>query len=219
MRESILYKILSLVHIIFFLSILCFGTIFLSLTILMVPAVTAAFLIGKELIYKEYDITDGLIKKYFRYLKESLHLMKYAGINLAAALNIGGVLLGIRMGQTFYAVLCLTVTAALYTMVIYTAGYYTFVDQKFTLAEAFICMLYKPGFLIPVLAVMVLLVFFFRRIVGEVLLVIGAFPMLVLEIVVFIHTLHYRKLRGELPDEDLYAHLVNGKKNQGRSVD
>lgn len=212
MRESILYKILSLVHVFFFLSILCFGTIFLSLTVMMVPAATAAFLIGRELIYKEYDITDSLIKKYFRYLKESLHLMKYAGINLVAALNIGGVILGTRMGQTFYSVLCLAATAVLYALVLYVAGYYTFVDKKFTLVEVFVCMLYKPGFLIPVIVAMVLLVFFFQPAAGGILLAVGAFPMLVLEMVIFIHTLHYRMLRGELPEDDEYAHLVNGKK-------
>ena len=185
---------------------------------MMVPAVTASFLIGKELIYKEYDITDSLVRKYFRYLKESLHLTKYAGINLVAALNIGGVLLGIKMGQTFYVVLCLAVTAILYTLALYVAGYDTFVDKKFTLVDVFICMLYKPGLLIPVIVVMVLLVFFFRMLIGEILLLAGAFPMLVLEIVIFIHTLHYRNLRGELPDDDMYAHLVNGKKSGERSV-
>lgn len=218
MRDSILYKILSLIHVFFFLSILCFGTIFLSLTVLMVPAVTAAFLIGKELIYKEYDITDSLFKKYFRYLKESLPLMKYVGINLAAALNIGGVLAGIRMGQTFYSVLCLAITAILYTLVLYVAGYYTFIDKKFTLVEVFICMLYKPGLLFPVIVLMVLLVFFFRALIAEILFVVGELPMLVLEMVIFIHTLHYRNLRGELPEDDEYAHLVNGKKKQERSV-
>lgn len=212
MRDSILYKILSLIHVFFFLSILCFGTIFLSLTIMMVPAVTAAFLIGKELIYKEYDITDSLIKKYFRYLKESLHLMKYAGINLVAALNIGGVFLGIKMEQMVYCVLCLAITAILYTLVLYVAGYYTFVDKKFTLVEVFICMLYKPGLLIPVIILMILLIFFFRMTIAKILLVVGAFPIVVLEMVIFLHTLHYRKLRGVLPDDDEYAYLVNGKK-------
>lgn len=213
MRESILYRILSLIHVFFFLSILCFGTIFLSLTIMMVPAVTAAFLIGKELIYKEYDITDSIFKKYFQYLKESLHLMKYVGINVVAALNIGGVFVGIRMQQVFYCVVCLAITAILYSLVLYVAGYYTFVDKKFTLVEVFICMLYKPGLLIPVIVLMILLVFYFRALVAKIFLVVGAFPMLVLEMMVFLHTLHYRKLRGELPDDDAYAHFVNGKKN------
>lgn len=212
MRDSILYKILSLIHIFFFLSILCFGTIFLSLTVLMVPAVTAAFLIGKELIYKEYDITDSLIRKYFRYLKESLHLVKYAGINVIAALNIGGVFLGIKMEQTFYSVLCLAITAILYALVLYVAGYYTFVDRKFTLVEVFICALYKPGLLIPVVILMILLVFFFRALFVKILLVAGAFPMLVLEMVIFLHTLYYRRMRGELPDDDEYAYLVDRKK-------
>ncbi|MCM1047436.1 MAG: hypothetical protein NC433_03330 [Clostridiales bacterium] len=213
MKESILYKILSLIHVFFFLSVLCFGIIFLSLTILMVPAVTSAFMIGKELIYKKYDITDSLIKKYFQYLKESFYLMKYAGINLVAILNIGGVYLGIRLEQTIYSVLCLAITAFLYTFILYLAGYYTFVNRKITLVEVFICMFYKPGLLIPVIVLMILLLFFFRMLLVKIFLIAGAFPMLVLEMVIFLHTLHYRKLMGELTEDDEYAYLVKRKKD------
>lgn len=213
MRDTILFKILSLIHVVFFLSILCFGTIFLSLTLLMVPAVTAAFLIGKELLYKKYDITDSLIKKYFRYLKETLHLMKYAGINAIAALNIGGAFLWIKMELTFYSVLCFAITAILYSLILYVAGYYTFVNKKFTLVEVCICALYKPGLLIPVVVLMILLEFFFSTLTVKILLVAGVFFLLVLEMVILIDTLHYRKLRGELPEDDEYAHLVNGKKD------
>ena len=207
MRDSILYKTLSMIHIIFFLSILCFGTIFLSMTILMVPAFTAAFMIGKELIYKEYDITDSLIKKYFHNLRETLPMLKYAVINVVAALNIVGIVLGVRMEQTAYSVVCLAITAILYTLILYIAGYYTFVDRKFTLVEVFICMMYKPGLMIPVIIAMILSIFFFRISIVKVLLAVGAFPMLVLEVVIFLHTLYYRELKGEL-QEDKYAHLV-----------
>lgn len=214
MKDSILYKTLSMIHTIFFLSILCFGTIFLSLTILMVPAFTASFMIGRELIYKEYDVTDSLIKKYFHNLKETLPLLKYAGINLIAALNIGGIFWGIKMEQTIYSVMCLAITAILYTLILYVAGYYTFVDKKFTLVDVFICMMYKPGLMIPVIIAMILLVFFFRMLAVKILLVAGAFPMLVIEVVIFLHTLYYRELRGEL-QEDKYAHLV--RKDAGDS--
>lgn len=208
MKESVFYKTVSFIHIFFFLSILCFGTIFLTLTIFMVPALTAAFMIGKELIYREYDITDSLIKKYFRYLKQTLPLMKYAVINLVAALNIAGIIAGINMGQTGYAIACLTITAILYTLILYTAGYYTFIEQKFTLTDVFICMMYKPGLMIPVVVVMILMIFFFRMLMAKILMVIGAFPVLVLEVVILLHILHYRKLRGELSEDDMYAHLV-----------
>lgn len=208
MRESVLYKTLSFIHIFFFLSILCFGTIFLTLTILMVPALAAAFMIGKELIYKEYDITDSLIKKYFCYLKQTLPTIKYVGINLVAALNIAGIFVGINMGQTGYAIVCLTITAILYALALYVAGYYTFINHKFTLTEVFICMMYKPGLMFSVVVVMILMVFFFRMLMAEILLVIGAFPMLILEIVIMLHMLYYRHLKGELQEDDMYAHLV-----------
>lgn len=208
MRESVFYKAVSFIHIFFFLSILCFGTIFLSLTVLMVPAITAAFMIGRELIYREYDITDSLVKKYFHYLKGALPLMKYVGINLVAALNIAGILAGIYMEQTGYAIVCLTITAILYTLILYLAGYYTYVERKFSLTDVFICMMYKPGLMFPIVMVMILTVVFFRALMAKLLLVIGAFPLLVLEVVITLHMLHYRKLKGELTEDDMYAHLV-----------
>lgn len=208
MRESVFYKTVSFIHIFFFLSILCFGTIFLSLTILMVPAITAAFMIGKELIYREYDITDSLIKKFFHYLKEALPLMKYVGINLAAALNIAGIFAGIYIGQTGYAIVCLTITAILYALTLYLAGYYTYMERKFSLMDVFICMMYKPGMMFTIVMVMIPVVVFFQAIMAKLLLVIGAFPLLALEVVITLHMLYYRKYKGELTEDDMYAHLV-----------
>ena len=65
-RETPIYRILCAIHIVFFTSLLCFGTICLSGTILMVPALGASFLIGKDTLYRKLDITDSIIKTYFK---------------------------------------------------------------------------------------------------------------------------------------------------------
>ncbi|MBP3888876.1 MAG: hypothetical protein J6F30_14710 [Cellulosilyticum sp.] len=90
MKETILNKILNTIHVIFFTSILCFGITFLSGTLLMIPAFSAAFIMGKTLIYKEFDITDSVIKNYFLYMKSSMHLMKYIPLNSILLLNVIG---------------------------------------------------------------------------------------------------------------------------------
>lgn len=60
-----LTAIMSAIHLIVVLSIVCFGTIILSLGILLIPALTSAFIVGKDVIYKRYDVYDGLVKRFF----------------------------------------------------------------------------------------------------------------------------------------------------------
>jgi hypothetical protein len=50
MKQTPLNRIMSAVHIIFFSSLLCFGTICLSGTVLLMPALGASFLIGKDVL-------------------------------------------------------------------------------------------------------------------------------------------------------------------------
>lgn len=215
MKDSILNKTLSAIHVIFFSSILTFGIIFLSLTLLTVPAVCAFFMIGKELIYKEYDITDSLVKKYFSYFKESFKLGRYIPISLIALLNMAGVAAGARLEMITVSVVCLVFSSLLFTVILYLAGYYTFVSKEVTLPEAAICMMYKPGFLIPVIVIMILLLFFFRALIAEILFFVGALPLFVIEVVIMLHTLHYRRLRGMLGDDKM-AYLVTGEKQDSK---
>ncbi len=210
-RESLLYKILSGIHIVFFSSLLCFGTIFLSGTILLLPALGAAFLIGKEAIYKDLDINNSIVKSYFTYLKSSLSLIKFLPINLMIALNIAGMLLLGKRENIIYSVICLMITAFLLAFLLYTAGYYTFVNPKVNLQEVAIGMFLKPQLFIPVFIIMVLGVAFFSGILLVLLLLSGAFFLFVLEVLIFIGLLSFKKLAGTLDEKEEYAYLVNRK--------
>lgn len=211
MKNTILNKILYAIHITFFSSILCFGMTFLSCGLLMIPAFAAAFMLGKSIIYKEFDITDSVIKTYLIYFKEAFGLMKYVGINILMLLNGVGMLMAGRFQMELYAIICLCIIAILLMMVIYLVSYYVFCDKKFTLAEVAICMIYKPLYTIAIFMIMVLFTFFLNLRVIEVFMFAGTAILFIVELITFLHFLHVKKLCGKL-DGEKYASLVLSKK-------
>ncbi len=210
MKETILNKILNAIHVIFFTSILCFGITFLSGTLLLIPAFSAAFIMGKTLIYKEFDITDSVIKNYFLYMKASMHLMKYIPLNIVLLLNVIGTLGAGVVGMEGYGIICLCIVALILTTIIYLVAYYTFFDKTFSLTEVVICMMYKPTLLGVVFVLFILTMVFFSPLMVTVLFLVGTVPLFLIELVTFLHIMYYKKLRGMLEGER-YASLVEKK--------
>lgn len=207
-RESLFYKILSGIHIVFFTSILCSITIVLSGTLLLLPVLGAAFLIGKDALYKELNINDSIIKTYFGYLKESLPLMKFIPINLVALLNVAGIFIGGQLNNTLYSVICLVIVSFLLVFMLYLAGYFVFINKQVNIIETLFCMLLKPQFLIPLFAVAVLCGVFFSGIIMAILMFTGTFFLFAIEVVIFIQLLYFKKLAGNLDEKDEFAYLV-----------
>ncbi len=207
MRESLLYKVMSAIHIILFTSILCFGITLLSGTLLMIPSVTAAFVIGKTLIYNQFDINESVIKNFFREFKKALSLLRFIPVNLIMLVNIAGIIVAVRLDMMIYSVLCLMIISLLLTMVFYIAGFYVFISPKMTLTEVAFCMFYKPTLLIPIFSGMVIFVFFFQAFIAKILLVSGFIFLFIIELVVFLHMLYYKQLNG-IEEEGEYAQLI-----------
>lgn len=207
-RESLLYKILSAIHIVFFSSICCFGIIFLSGTLLMLPALCAAFEIGKGVLRKKIDITDSIIKTYFTEFKNALGMLRYIPVNLLLLLNIAGVMYGGLNETLMYYVVCIMITAFLLTFCLYLAGYRCFVEREFKLVDvAFACFL-KPMFLIPLFAGMVLLVFYFGAVPAVILFFTGTFFLFAVEVVILIHLLYFKDMFGKLSEDDEFQYLI-----------
>jgi hypothetical protein len=213
-RESFFYKILSGVHIVFFTSLLCGLTMLMSGTLLMLPVLSAAFFIGKDVIYRKININDSIVMTYFKYLKESLPLMKFIPINLIMLLNAAGMFMAVKANNTIYSVVCLAFISFLIVFMLYIAGYYVFVNKNFNALEAAVCMLLKPQFLIPVFAVMVVNSVFVSVTLLIILLFTGTFFLFALEVIVFIHILYFKKLTGNLGEEDDFAYLVNRERKK-----
>lgn len=213
-RETLFYKILSAVHIVLFTSMLCFGTIYLSGTLLMMPVLGAAFKIGKDAIYKDLDINDSIVKTYIRYLKSSFKLVKFIPINFIIFINVAGMLIAAGAKNMMYSVICLVLISFLLVFMLYIAGYYVFVDEQVSIIDVLYSILLKPQYLLPVFIIMVLSVFFLSGKLLAVLFFCGAFFLYALIIVIFIQMLFYKKALGKLEDEDKFAYLINrqGKK-------
>lgn len=216
-KESAFYKILSAIHIVFFTSILCFGMIYLSAGFLMLPCFAAVYKIGKDYLFKKLDITDSIIRMYFRYFKASIKLMKYFPVNLIMMANIAGMLVTARQDNLLYSILCLTVTAFLLVFVLYIAGYYTFVDERINLIEVMFSVFIRPFLMIPIFIIMVLCIFFFSLAVAIGLLLLGTFFLFAIEVVVYMQILLLKKAFGKL-EEDEYAYLLHkpGKNSKKR---
>lgn len=211
-KKAPFYKILSAVHIVFFSSVFCFGTIFLSFTMLMIPALGAVFQLGKEVLYGKIDITDSIVAKYFRYLKDAMGLMRFVPVNLIMVLNVAGMWVAVKMRIVWILFACLAIVALMLTVGLYIAGYFVFVGKEFSLVEAAVAMLIKPLSLMSIFAIMILFTYFFSGILVTILMFMGTFFLFVAELVIFITMLHYLKALGQLDLEDEFAHLITGKK-------
>lgn len=208
-RESLFYKILSSIHIVLFTSVLCFGTIVFSGTLLTLPALGAAFLIGRDQIYGKLDISDSIIKTYFKYLKSTLKLMRFIPVNLVMYLNVVGMVIGVKSDNLVYSVICLALFSFLIVFMLYIAGYYTFISEKVGMVEVVFSMFIKPQFIIPVFIIVVLCAFFFSGTMAVILCLCGSFFLFVLEVIIFLQMLYYRNMLGQLDEEEEFAYLIN----------
>lgn len=210
-RDTLFYKILSGIHVVFFVSILFGLTIVLSASLLYIPALGALFFIGKDYIDKKLNINDSIVKLYFRYLKESISLVKCVPVHIILLLNIVGFYVAMEEYKTI-GILCLMITAVLLVFTLYIAGYFVFIYKKVDLLEMSFFMLFKPQFLILLFMIMVVFCVFISMALLTILLFTGAFFLFALEVVIFIQSMYFRKLTGGLSEEEEYAYLVFGKK-------
>lgn len=207
-RENLLYKIMSYIHITLFVSIFFALTTVFSGTLLLLPSVTAVFRIGKEVLYKKADINESIIKTYFLYMKNSLYLMKFIGVELVLLLNLASLYLFAGQQVVGLSITALSIAAFLLIFQLYIAGYFVFVDDKFSLEEVAFAMMLRPTFFIPLFAAMVLLLFFFNLTIATVLMLTGAFFLFAFQVPIFIHMLSYKKMRGKLDEAEEFYYLI-----------
>lgn len=206
-KEGLLYKILSAIHFVFYTSILCFGMTFLSLGVLLIPSLIAAFYIGRDYLYDTLNINDSIIKTYCSYFKQGWKAIRYIYITLLMLLNILGMTVAMRMNFLF-AIICMVNVVLLLVIQLYIAGYVVFVAASPSMTEVVVSMLYKPQFLITVYLVMLLTVFTANLVTFTVLFFTGTFFLFVLELLIFIQFLYFKKERSLLEDDEKFMYLL-----------
>ena len=203
MKESKLTAIMSFIHVTVVLSLLTFGTICLSFGVLMLPALTAAFTIGKEIIFRRFSVYGSLTGQFVSCLKGSMRTMRYFPIQLAALLQFVGIAAAGKTGMDMLVYPMVAFSALLLTLMIYTIGYHVFCKPLPDVIHAAVAMFFKLRYMLAVWVLMILLEALAGIKLLSVMLIAGAVLLLAVEIVVFIALTSYKKARGELSEEDL----------------
>lgn len=200
-KETLLYKILSVIHIILFTSIMTFATIYLSGSLLLIPAVAAAFRIGKTVMKKDMDVNSSIIREYCKGLKTSLKLIRFIPVNLLILLNIAGMLAAEGRISRAYSIVCLVLVAFLLVFSMYIAGYHVFVEDRVIISEVVLSIFIKPQYLIPVFILTVFFVIFFSVKLLAILLFVGSIFLYAAEVMIYLQLQHYRRVTGKTADE------------------
>ena len=203
MKESKLTAIMSFIHVAVVLSLLTFGTIYLSLSILALPALTAAFTIGREIIYRRFSVYGSLAGQFFSYLKDNMRTLRYFPVQLAVLLQFAGIAAAGRTGFDALVYPMTAFSALLLTLMIYTIGYHVFCAPLPDIVHAAVAMFFKLRYMLAVWVLMILAEALAGVKLLSVMLIAGAVPLLAVEIVVFIALTSYKKARSELSEEDL----------------
>jgi hypothetical protein len=86
---------------------------------------------------------------------------------------------------------------------IYTAGYHVFCAPLPDVIHAAVAMFFKLRYMLAVWVLMILAIALAGTKLLAVMLIAGAVPLLAVEVVVFISLTSYKKVRGELSEDDL----------------
>ncbi len=198
-----LSAIMSVIHLIAVLSIVCFGTIYLSLSILTIPALTAAFIIGKDVIYRRFDVHDGLVKRFFSELASEIGMMRYFPLQLLIILQLVGMYGAEKTGMTYLSYPMLICISFVLALIVYLITYHVFYAERPSVTDVLIAMLFRLYYFLIVWIVMLLIAVFFGTTLMMILLFAGTILILAVETVAFLGIISFKKLRKELSDEDV----------------
>lgn len=201
-KKLTLTSIMSAIHLIVVLSLVCFGTIILSLGILLIPALTSAFIVGKDVIYKRYDVYDGLFKRFFKGLASEIGMMRYFPLQLLIIIQLAGMYAAERVGMTFLMYLMVGCISFVLTLIVYVITYHIFYTPKPTVTEVLIAMFYRVHFFLLVWVAMLLITTLFGIKLMGVFLLVGTAALLLIEVVSFLGVLAFKNLKKELTDEE-----------------
>lgn len=197
-----LSTLLSMVHLVFVLSIFCFAASYLTLSILALPALTSAFRTGRDVLYREYDVYDSVVKTFFRNMKAEMRMMKYFPLQLFIILQAAGMYAVNRVGMQILLVPMLICTAVLLTVIVYIITYHVFVTELPQITEVVIVMFYRIQYLTIIWMLMLLVTMFFGMKLMIFFLFVGALALFAVEAVAFLGIMSFRKLKGDLTEEE-----------------
>ena len=197
-----LTSVTAMVHLTVVLSVVCFGTIVLTLGVLALPALTSAFLIGKDVILKRFDVYDSVSRRFFRQLTEQLKMLRYIPLQLIAMLQAAGIFACGRMGLNVLGYALAASMALFMTLLIYIVTYHVFCKPLPEIPEVLIAMFYKLQNMLAVWALMLICLLLGSIKLMLAALLVGTIPMLLAETAAFIGLISFRKAGKRLTEAE-----------------
>lgn len=191
------------IHLIFVLSAVCFAAMLLSFGILALPALTSAFYVGKDVIYKRFDVYDSLSKRFITQLKQEMAMMRYFPIQLIIMLQAVGIYAAHRVNMIGLIYLLLPCMAFLTTLLIYVITYHVFYEKTPTVTEVIIAMFYRVRYMVTVWVLMILAFGLFKPAMLAALLLIGAALLILLETAAFLGIASFKKAKNCIGEEGM----------------
>ena len=194
--------ITSMIHLVAVLSVVCVGTMVLTLGVLALPALTSAFMIGKDVILRRFDVYDSLTKRFFRQLTEELRMLRYLPLQLIAVLQAVGIFACGKVGLGMIGYVLAASMAFFLTLMVYTVTYHVFCKPLPSMPEVLIAMFYKLQNLLAVWALMLLVSLLCSIKLLAAAMILGAIPILLAETAAFIGIVSFRKAGGKLTEAE-----------------
>lgn len=203
MKKKIdLSSIMSMIHLVFFLSLCCFGTMYLTAGVLAIPSLTSAFVIGKDIIFKRFDINDGLVKRFFSEMVSELRMMRYFPIQLLIILQAAGIYAAEKTGMTFLVYPMVACISFCGVLIIFVSACRVFIPKPMSITEIIIAMLYRIQYFLIIWVLMILCVLLFGTVMLGIFLFAGTLLLLAVETVAFLDLLSFKKAADMLSEEE-----------------
>lgn len=202
MKESRIHKIVSFIHLIFIISLFLGITTVVSGGILFLPALTAVFYLGKELIYKRYNVYDGLIKILFTKVIQHIRILRFLPVEILFIMQCIGFYMASMLQMKTLQIILLSSGAFLFVYLLYICGYEIFIGKDYTWFKVIIAMFYRINYLISLWIFTILVMLFMQLSFIKFFIIAGGLVVLTLEILVFLSLISFKQALGLLEDDE-----------------
>ncbi|MBR1384073.1 MAG: hypothetical protein IJ555_09770 [Ruminococcus sp.] len=203
MKKSIdLSTLTAAVHLIAVLSVLCFGTVFATAGVLTLPALCAAFTVGKDVFYHRFDVYDSLTTRYFSLLGEHMGMMKFFPLQLVFFLQLLGLYAAGKMKMSILIYVLTAGAAFILTLTVYLAACRVFMEEKPDIVRTAVVMFYRVQNMLAVWVAMILSVMLFGAALCGIMLIAGTVFLLAVEGAAAMAVLSFKKATVGLGPED-----------------
>ncbi|MHB8128794.1 MAG: hypothetical protein ACYDEX_07340 [Mobilitalea sp.] len=203
MKETKLYRTLSLVHLIFVTSFFLGITTIASGGILLLPALTAVFYVGRDLLFGRYNVHDGLLKRLISEVRHHMRMLRFLPAEILFVMQCVGIYVASLQKMQLLQILLLAAAAFLLVFLNYVCCFEVFFGGSYTWISVIIAMFYKVSYLFSLWILAILGILFMQPNAIKYLFVAGSAIVLSIEIIIFLALMAYKEVLGiSLPDDE-----------------